>query len=127
VNALGIVRQVTVHQVEGRIEHCVPKTFQGSSALEYANLWLQLISERAPADGSYYKTEVEVVFADGTTARTRHKVKRGDTDGTVMEHMIRWAEYVLARADLHLLTPEEETSMRCILANAQAAREKEVE
>ncbi len=88
MSGLGIVEKITVHQVEGRIEHCEPKTFFGSSALEYANLWLKLISERAPADGSYYKTDVETHFADGTVVKTRHDVKRGDTDGTVIEHPI---------------------------------------
>lgn len=127
MSVLGVVEKITVHQMEGRTEDCEPVQFLGRTALEYANLWLKLISERAPADGTYYKTQVEIVFADGTTAKTRHDVKRGDTGGTVMEHLIRWTESVLNRPDLHRFTPKEEALMRRILANAQAARGKEIE
>lgn len=121
---LGHIVKVIVHQAEGRIEHCEPKTFQGRSALEYADLWLEVISERAPADGSYYKTDVETHFADGTVAKTRHDVRRGDTDGKVIEHIIRWAETVLGRPDLYPNPTHDEIEfLKCVLMNAKAARE----
>lgn len=126
MSTLGVIRMITIHQLEGRADDCQPRVFQGSTALECADQWLQLISERAPADGSYYKTDVLICFADGTTTSSRHYVKRGDTDGTVLGHLIRWVKAALADPGLHRLSAEEEAGMRRVLANAQAAIGKEV-
>lgn len=67
------VKQIVFEQVEGLFEDCHPLTFTSFTAVEEH---VRAAARRAPTDGSYYKCDVSIEWADGTTQYFRFDMNR---------------------------------------------------
>jgi len=87
--------EVTITRAEGKHSECGSVTVKGDWAEELADLQLRRISQTAPRDGGYHKVDVRLKLENGEEVFSRHDVQRGDTDGTVREHAIRWLTWAV--------------------------------
>ncbi len=74
-SAMIPIKSITINQAEGLTERMLKGTFTTWAA---ANAMLRCIKIGAPTDGSYYKTDVVVTWADGMIVSTREDVANSD-------------------------------------------------